>query len=655
MRVVIRIVGVMVVVAVAAGLVLSLVRDTSSSDESAAAPEVTTTTLPTGSPVTEAEAYLDAWARADWPAMASLTTQPPEDFADEHTDVLDSLRAEWTTFQRGTPSITPETEATDAPPRATVPFTASMTITGLGEWSYEGELAMVGTVDGWRVDWSPATIHPAFRFDGFDLRRSRVWPVRGTIYDTNGNAIVASAAVIEVGVEPQRIEDRAVLADVLESELGITPEELDAALDDPSVQPNFFVTVAQLSDAEWNAVRDVVLPVPGVLVRNAISRTPPSDDWASHTLGRVREATAEQLEILGPPYAVGDRVGTSGLESAFERTLAGSPTGEVRLIDDFGDEVDTLATFPGSDSFDITTTIDPAIQLAAEEALAGIEEPAAIVAVGPGGKIRALVSRPVDGFHRAIGGRYPLGSTFKLVTAYALLSNGVTPETIVACPSEVVIGGRTFSNFEGGSLGDIPFSVAFRESCNTAFQGTADDIGAAALAAAADTFGFDAGYELPLDTFGGRFPEVADDTENAAAAIGQARVESSPLHLASVAAAIASGSWDAPTLMLDGTGETPVESVALDPFVTATIRALMSDVVSSGTGTAAAVPGRTMGGKTGTAQYDTNDPEATHAWFAGWVETAREPLGFAVLVEGGGVGGRVAAPIAGDFVRLLPE
>ena len=142
-------------------------------------------------------------------------------------------------------------------------------------------------------------------------------------------------------------------------------------------------------------------------------------------------------------------------------------------------------------------------------------------------------------------GRYPPGSTFKIVTATAALAAGQPPDGTVQCPPEVRVGGRAFVNAEGEALGPIPFRTAFFRSCNTAFINVATGLADDALANAAATFGFN-GYELDVPAFTASFPELRDAVERAAAAIGQDRVEASPAHMATVAAAVASGTWKAP-------------------------------------------------------------------------------------------------------------
>ena len=86
------------------------------------------------------------------------------------------------------------------------------------------------------------------------------------------------------------------------------------------------------------------------------------------------------------------------------------------------------------------------------------------------GDVLAVANRPSDStFDRALEGRYPPGSTFKVVSTAALLRDGLSTDQIVACPRTSNVGGRSFSNFEGGAQGDVPFRSDFAQSCNTAF------------------------------------------------------------------------------------------------------------------------------------------------------------------------------------------
>jgi cell division protein FtsI/penicillin-binding protein 2 len=101
-------------------------------------------------------------------------------------------------------------------------------------------------------------------------------------------------------------------------------------------------------------------------------------------------------------------------------------------------------------------------------------------------------------------------------------------------------------------------------------------------------------------------------------------------------------------VVLDG-AKAKAEPVELDPAIAKDLRGLMAGVVERGSGIRARTPGHPLAGKTGTAEFGNDDPPRTHAWFIGF----SDDLAFAVLVEGGGVGGRVAAPLAGRFLAAL--
>jgi cell division protein FtsI/penicillin-binding protein 2 len=157
---------------------------------------------------------------------------------------------------------------------------------------------------------------------------------------------------------------------------------------------------------------------------------------------------------------------------------------------------------------------------------------------------------------------------------------------------------------------------------------------------------------MPLASFAGQFPAPTDAAGLAAASIGQGETLGSPLTMALVASTADSGAFHAPVLVADPAPGTAPTSTPVPPPVVDALHQLMRAVVTSGTGTAANVGGAAgpVYGKTGTAEFGPANPPATHAWFIGF----REDVAFAVLVEGGGVGGQVAAPIAAKFLRLLP-
>jgi cell division protein FtsI/penicillin-binding protein 2 len=531
---------------------------------------------------------------------------------------------------------------------AVAEVTVTLTLGDVGDVGWDATWPLVDVEDeGWRVDWSEAALHPRMP-EGGSLRRDTTWPERAPILGVDGQPLVSEVETIRVGIEPRRF-DREASIPILAEELGLDPAAIVAALDAPGVQPDHFVQIAELRPAAFEAVREVIFPIPGVLFPRATARGGPTEGFARHLVGRFGEVTAERLEELGSPYAVGDRVGLDGLEARFEPQLAGLPAVEVGVVDAEGEVVTQLATFPATEPEPVVTTIDPALQAAAEAALVDVTVPAAFVVVDAAtGEVRASVARPLgEAFNRAVGGEYPPGSTFKVITGHALLTSGLQPTSPVDCPPELVVDGRRFRNFEGGSSGTVPFSRAFAQSCNTAVIGAAGSLPEGALAESAAAFGFGLDYTLGATTLGGSFPDPTTAVERAASAIGQAQVTASPLHMATVAAAVLDGTWRSPRL-LPGVADDQV-TLSLDPAVREQLAGLMRLVVTEGSGTAADISGLDVIGKTGTAEFGEDDPPATHAWFIG----AADGLGFAVLLEGGGVGGRDAAPIAARFLETL--
>jgi type II secretory pathway pseudopilin PulG len=387
----------------------------------------------------------------------------------------------------------------------------------------------------------------------------------------------------------------------------------------------------RLDRRRGEAVRGAVLDRAGRPVRAA------SADLAANVLGTVGPATQASGRVL-----VGEPTGLTGLERVLDERLAGAAGGAVVVSDAAsGQELEVLQEFPGAPGEDVATTLDLDVQAAASQALAGVGSRAALVAVDTvTGEVRAVANSPVSGVPASFASYAP-GSVFKVVTATAALLEGTTLDTVVDCPATVSVEGRSFRNDEGlGALGPIPFRRAFASSCNTAFIGLARDLPDGALARAAELYGFGRPDLLPIRVEGGEFPEPQSDVEAAAAAIGQGRVEASPLLVASLSAAVASGTWQ------PGEGA----STPLPPVVAEPLRTLMRAAVMDGTGTAADLPGAPVHGKTGTAQFGSGDPPPTHAWFTGF----RGDLAFAVFVEQGASGGSVAAPVARRFLAALP-
>jgi beta-lactamase class D len=375
-----------------------------------------------------------------------------------------------------------------------------------------------------------------------------------------------------------------------------------------------------------------------------------SPDSRGDILDRKGRSLAKQPDLVANVlgrYDAGSGAAT-GLQRVLADDLGGTEKRSVGVVDVQNQTVvKVVKTFPGgAQAPGVRTTLDVSYQRAATTALAGTRSKAAIVAIDVRtGEVRAVANRPYTGVPPALSGRYAPGSTFKIVTALAALRNGKTPSSTVSCPTTINSYGKIFKNHEKAPNRSMSLTEAFADSCNTAFIGLARSLPAGALASAAEDLGFNTDQPLPVASFGGSYPTPKDNAELAASAIGQGRVEASPLQMASVAAAVASGTYRQPRLLAD------CADCVTNPLPEAAkIRPMMRAVVTSGTGTAAAgVPGGAVYAKTGTAEFGSGTALKNHAWFVGWQGTTA----FAVFVDVGASGGETAAPIAARFLRGL--
>ncbi len=595
-----------------------------------------TITSPAAEPGPVVDRFLDAWAENDWETVRRIAPDTRVRADEALADWWRELEVAAVRFTAGSPEIDGGT--------ASVPISLAVEITNAGTWEYDSTLRLLARDNTWEVVWSSRTLHPTLADDD-RLELTTEWAERALINDAAGRPLVGSVPAISIGLIPERIVSRDDTTAALEEVLAVSRAVIDDLLDRPGIQPDWFLPVATVAREENIDIRPLLYPIPGVAFRLTESRVPLGSQMAAPLLGTTHEITEEQLAALGAPYEPGLIVGAAALEASFESQLAGSPTRQVvRRSTDGSTEV--LASFAGTPPTDLQTTLSLVTQQAAETALSGSELPAVVVAIDAGtGEVRAAASTSDGAFNRATSGLYPPGSTFKIVVATALLESGLKPDSTVACPRIVTVGGREF-----GNAGRLPTTMsledAFARSCNTAFIQLAAELGSAALAETASKFGFGTSVDIGIPAADASYPAPADPVEFASSVIGQGRVLASPLNLAGVAATAATGAWHPPTLETGRDSQAPRE---IDAAVLADLQRMMRAVVIRGTGQAGNVPGMDVAGKTGTAQVVTADGPDSMAWFIGFAGE----LAFAVGVEGGESGGSAAAPIAAAFLEAL--
>jgi len=604
-------------------------------------------TTPTAEPPPDpaeitARAYLDAWEGGDHLDMRDLVRDPPDDFVARHTQLRNGLEVTAATLTRGEMT-------SDVDGRATFPVTVELDAPYAAEpLTWETELDLVRDRGNWGVVWSLTTIHPELR-ESWEFGTERESVGRKNILAADGTVLSGESTLVTFGFEPTAVQDVEAVVAAFADAIPGSESTAERELTRTDLVDGWFYPVVTVSPEQADDAAPRLRETSGILRQTEDGRALFDDGFAQHVVGVYAEATAEQLEELGGGQP-GLEIGQFGLERAFEDQLTGSDIVRAGLT-----ERDQVAETPlrvviaetqAEPSSDVVTTLDVQVQRAIENALVATTGELGIVAVdASSGAILGAASRPLSGYNRAFAGRFPPGSTFKTVTAEALLASGIGPDDPTECPAETSIGGLRVPNAGDRGRGTIPFRAAFAFSCNTTFARLGADLGADGLTAAAERFGFGVDPELPLTAVGGSFPTPEDTAEVGAAAFGQARVQASVLHMATVAAAATTGTWYRPYLLEE---DAATEQRELSPGVTEALRELLRAVVTDGTGTAADVEGQEVFGKTGTAEA-TGGLE--HAWFIG----ASDGVGFAIIVEDGGAGGEVAGPIAARFVQELAD
>jgi cell division protein FtsI/penicillin-binding protein 2 len=374
------------------------------------------------------------------------------------------------------------------------------------------------------------------------------------------------------------------------------------------------------------------------------TRSSPLGEVGSSIAGQMAETEdpAERKALYARGFAGDTLVGTSGLERVLQRQLEGKPGGTLRA------GARTLASSEPVKAKAVRSTIDTRIQSAAVTALAGRLGGIAAIDTRTG-HVRALAGI-------AFSAPQPPGSVFKIVTtAAALEEKKVKLSDEFAVESRALIDGVTLENANGELCGGT-FAQSFAKSCNSVFAPLGVKVGSKKLVETAERFGWNKKPRLPgekastLPDSGG----IASPLEIGSTAIGQFKVLATPLQMASVAQIVANdGVRLAPTLEPD---VRPRPERVISAKIASTIEELMIGVVGFGTGTAAAIPGVKVAGKTGTAELEDtrtaegetepSDPNNTDAWFTSFAPAGKPKIAVAALFVRNGAGGAVAAPAA---------
>lgn len=542
-------------------------------------------------------------------------------------------------------------DTAEVPLRYSWPFAAA-------PWTYTSTGTLNWTGTEWRLDWTAGMIHPALTSQTRLVHTARP-AQRGRILDGAQAALTEERAVVRIGIDKPRVPPGELEASArqLATMLDVNPENFLTRLQ--AAGPEAFVEAITLRhDApqpeDWRRIPGAVsVPDKRVL---AVDRA-----YAPELLGAVGPATPEQAAQLGAPVLAGDPVGLSGLQRRQDPMLRGKNGAVVTLAPRQGPSASpgrapsasptprpVLFEVQPGQGRDLVTTFDSARQRRAERILERVPGSAALVAVRPsdGAVLAAAVSPGSGADPDATFGHLAPGSTFKVVTALALLRRGLTPASPVNCTENVTVNGRTFKNYRGypsAQLGRIPLRDAIAYSCNTALIAEHERLSPEDLRRAAASLGLGTDYEAGFSSFFGEVPDPENVVGEAEGLIGQGRVQASPMAMAGVAASVAGGRTVVPRLV-NGYAPGP-PAVPLTPEEATALRGMMTATVSEGS--ARELAGVLLGAKTGTAEFGTATPPRTHAWLIGYTN---QDLAVAVWVRDGDSGARTAAPIMRDFL-----
>ena len=583
------------------------------------------------------QAFLLDWESRQYAAAAALTTGVPLAVAAALHDAYTQVGAADLTL--GMANVTQHGDTAQAR------FDADVDLgRGGAPWGYQGSFGLRRVGSGWKVLWSPAVIAPGLR-PGLRLAVVGVTPPRAQLLDAEGTPLSPPSPVYTVGVVPGHLADPARTASGLASATGLAASQVLGWISEAPAAG--FLELVRFSPAGYHRLGARLSRVPGLIVKRQRLRL--FSSIAPAVSGSVGSEAARELQEDGIPYRPGMTIGLTGLQYTFQHLLVGTPTTEVVTENAVGQVVSVLARLVGQPGTDVRTTINGSVQDAADNAMASLAAPAAIVAISPAtGGVLAVAQHTPRGMTtvQPLNGRYPPGQAFTIVSAAALLNTGLDVNAPIPCGESNPVGGQNFTNDPPEPNLRPSFRTDFANACSTAFAGLSLQLSAKRLQSAASGFGLDKPWQLPVDAFTGTMQSPADQAELAEDSIGEGSVQVSPLDMAIAAAVVQSGTWRPPMLVTSPPDPGLTPTVPFGTQVVSALRALMRSTVTDGLGRAANVGGAPVYGQVGSAPLGSGNLRA--AWFVGF----RGDMAFAVLELTRSA--RVsAAPLAGEFLRDL--
>ncbi|MEY8655071.1 penicillin-binding transpeptidase domain-containing protein [Brachybacterium paraconglomeratum] len=520
-----------------------------------------------------------------------------------------------------------------------------------GTWEYTTTATLTKGEDGWAPQLTPAALGPELE-DGEMLAVRAVDPELGTITDRDGTQLYGPRDVKVLGLDKSQLAADQLdssardLAAALGTDADRYAESVAGAGEEAFVPA---LTIRVSDEGEYDLAR--AGQVPGFHALEEQRPLAVERDYAPGVLGSLREATAEDVEKSGGEIQAGDQVATGGVLAAEQDAILG--TSGLEIVATGGEQERPLHEVDPVAGTTVRTTLDDDLQRRATAAIADEDSPSAVIALSAstGDVLAAALGPTGQSYPVGLVGQYAPGSTFKAVTALSLLRAGVTPDTELQCPATASVAGRSFKNADSmdpSLFGTMPLRSVIAHSCNTALLLQHETVSQAELADAATTLGI--GQEAPagLDAFMGSIDPADEGVEHAAAMMGQGRVLTSPLAMATVLASVQNGATVTPRILADSEPAAPEVPTPLTEDEAAQMQEMLRGVVTDGSlDDFADLPGEPVIGKTGTAEYTNEEGElALHSW----VIVAQGDLVVAAFVEDGSYGSVTAGPIAREVL-----
>lgn len=651
-------------------------------------PPASPTAVPQRADVT-ARIFLEAWSKNNFPAMyaalapATQTKISQQDFVTRYQDIVREA-----TITKIIPTLT---NIVEEGATATARFHVQYATALLGKIEQDNVFSLVRERGKWGIVWSPRLIFKELENNN-RLKLYVTKSTRGNVYDRNGAAVAIGVKALVVNLWPaemRRNQSEANVLAALEPVLGMTQAEIKQKYAGQNAEWKIPIQTISQDLAQENAE---ALSLPGIVVEELDARQYPLAAAAGHVAGYVGQISGEELdELYAQGYREGDTFGRAGLEHLGEAYLAGGRGGKLVALDTDGKQAAVIAERATEQSKSVYSTIDADLQNHVATLLANKRGSITVMDVR-NGNILALYSNPgydSNAFverdrnqerrnyltspqkimlNRATQGVYPHGSVQKIITtATAIERGGLSPYTPFHCTGVwrgIGYPKACWINAYGKTHGNISLQNALTQSCDIAYYETGlilHNKDANLLTDFCRAFGLGSETGIGLEESAGNVPDPAvqewQPTDSTDMAIGQDTFLVSPIQVVDFVAAVANGGtlWR-PNLIakiqdfVNGTEETVAPQKRGDLPVSAgtlnIVRDAMHGVTSSKDGTAAFVFDKfpvTTAGKTGTSQVPgKNDP---HAWFAGFAPFENPQIAVCVMVENGGEGSKVAAPI----------